>query len=137
MPAMLGDPNAMLPIPPQSAVPVVLPTQTELFIWQESKRANKRIHQFHGNRGRAIALVWGQCSQELKNKVKVALMYAAVWGNHDVVVMLLIIRGLCCSFEDKHQGTWALQQAKKKAFRFMQHDRVSHADYYDEFMAIV
>jgi hypothetical protein len=54
-----------------------------------------------------------------------------------VVALLLIIRSFCCSFEDERQGTWALQQAKKKAFCFVQRDDMSNADYYDEFMAIV
>ena len=69
IPAHPGDPNAVPPIPAQAAVPAVPPTPTELFIWQENyKRANERIHQFKGNCERAIALIWGQCSQELKNK---------------------------------------------------------------------
>lgn len=68
IPAHPGDPNAIPPIPAQAAVPAVPPTQIELFVWQENyKRDNERIHQFKGNCERATALVWGQCSQELKN----------------------------------------------------------------------
>jgi hypothetical protein len=93
IPAHPGDPNAVPPIPAQAAMPAVPPTAIELFMWQENyKRASKRIHQFNQNRERATALVWGQCSQELKNKVKAAPNYATVWANHDVVALLLIIR---------------------------------------------
>jgi hypothetical protein len=138
IPADPGDPNAVPPIPARAAVPAIPPTPIELFMWQESyKTANERICQFTGNCERAWALVWGQCSQELKNKVKAAPGYATAWANHDVVALLLIIRGFCCSFEDERQGTWALQQAKKKAFCFIQCDGVSNTDYYDEFIAIV
>jgi hypothetical protein len=134
-PGHAGDPNTVPPIAAQAAIP---PTQMEVCVWHKDyKRASQKIHQFQENKEHATALVWGQCSLELCNKVKATPIYNAMWGNHDAVWLLLLIMGFCCSFDDKRQGTWALQQAKKKAFLFTQKDGMSNSDYVEEFMAIV
>jgi hypothetical protein len=132
-PANPGDPNAVPPVPPTAAVP---PTPAELFIWQEDyKTKKKNKEEYEENKQRAHALVWGQCSPELRNKVKAAANYGTVSADQDVVELLLLIRGFCCSFDDQRQGTWALQQAKKKAYLFVQREGMSNTDYMEEFLA--
>jgi hypothetical protein len=124
--------NAALGI---AAVP---PTATELFMWQEDfKVANKKRITYNENKERAYALVWGQCSQELRNKIKGAADYAAASADQDVIRLLLIIRGFCCSFDDQRQGTWALQQAKKRVFLYVQDGQQSNAEYMENFLALV
>ena len=114
------------------------PTAVEIFVWQEDyKTANTERKQYQENKQRAYALVWGQCSPELRNKVKSAATYGTVSSNHDVVGLLRLIRGFCCSFDDQRQGTWALQQAKKRAFCYLQRENMSNADYMEEFEAII
>jgi hypothetical protein len=128
-----ADPNAVPPILAQLAVP---PTRAEIFIWeQDFKRMGDKIHQYEENCERAYALVWGQCSPELRNKLKSAPHYVS--GTQDVVQLLILIRGFCCTFDDQRQGTWSLQQAKKKAFLYVQKPGMVNADYMEEFMVII
>jgi hypothetical protein len=134
-PAVAADPNAVPPILAQAAIP---PTRAEIFMWeQDFKRTGDKIHQYEENCERAYALVWGQCSPELRNKLKSAPNYAAISGTQDVVQLLILIRGFCCAFDDQCQGTWSLQQAKKKAFLYVQKPGMANADYMEEFMAII
>jgi hypothetical protein len=134
-PAHPGDPNAVPPIPACAAAP---PTPLDIFVWQEDyKEAKKVATQYNENMQRSYALVWGQCSPELRNKVKAAATYAAVSAAQDVVQLLLLIRGFCCSFDDQRQGTWSLQQAKKKAYLYIQREGISNTAYMEEFIALI
>lgn len=132
-PAVLGDHNTVLPIPARPAVP---PTAAYLFIWQEEyQTAKKNVEQYEENKQRSCALVWGQCLPDLRNKIKMAANYSAVSIAQDVVQLMLLIRGFCCSFDDQRQGTWALQQGKKKSYLHIQREGVSNTDDMKEFVA--
>lgn len=107
-------PQPGTPADPATGAPAIPPTQVELFMWQEEfKTANKKQNTYNENKERAYALVWGQCSQELRNKVKGAANYDVVSGAQDVIELLKIIRGFCCSFDDqrpKEHGRYSRQR---------------------------
>ncbi len=79
--------------------------------------------------------IWDQMSEELKNKIKVVANYQSANAAQDEIALLLLARGFCCQFDDQRQGIWALQQAKKQAFLFIQKEGTSTAKYYEEFMS--
>jgi hypothetical protein len=57
------------------------------------------------NKKRAYALVLGQCLPELTSKMKAFSKFAEAEKDQDVVELLKIIQGMCCSFNKKQQST--------------------------------
>ena len=55
--------------------------------------------KYKDNESNAWALIYGQCSPELKNKLKGMSRYDNVKADKDVVKLLTMIRGYCCQFD--------------------------------------
>ncbi|KAL3810038.1 hypothetical protein ACHAXA_000207 [Cyclostephanos tholiformis] len=121
---------------PKGTPPVIDPG--ELYIWQQKVQATeKRQNLLDENIKRAYALVLGQCSPELVNKLKASNKYAMADADQDVVKLLLIVRGYCCRFDDHQQSTWALQGAKKQVELYYQGYDLDTTEYVENFMALV
>ncbi len=69
------------------------------FAWKEDYNGMKhRIDKFNDNESNAWALIYDQCSPELKNKLEGTSGYDnAKWSNN-IIKMITIIRGYCCQF---------------------------------------
>jgi hypothetical protein len=66
----------------------------EVFLWQqEVTKAKNRIVLLAENQKHSYALVLGQCSPELGSKIKGTDLFVQENCDHDVVRLLLIIRG--------------------------------------------
>jgi hypothetical protein len=73
----------------------------EVFLWQQDiTEVKKRIALLTENEKPLYALILGQCSAELKSKIKGMDSYVQADCNQDVVQLLLIIRGYCCRFNN-------------------------------------
>ena len=57
-----------------------------------------RKDNYKDNKSNAWALVYGQCSPELKNKLKGTSEYDKAKADNNVVKFLIMIRGYCCRF---------------------------------------
>ncbi len=67
------------------------------FAWKEDYKGMKyQKDKCKDNKSNAWALVYGQCSPELKNKLKGTSGYDKAKADNNVVKLLIMIRGYCC-----------------------------------------
>ena len=84
--------------------------EREVFLWQQEVTEKKKtMVKATDNKKRAYALVLGQCSPELTSKVKASSKFAVAERDQDMIALLKIIRGMCCSFDKRQQSTWGLR----------------------------
>jgi hypothetical protein len=90
-----------------------------VFTWKEDYKSMKlRMDKYKGNESNAWALIYDQCSPELKNKLKGTEGYDGAKSTNDVAKLLTMIRGYCCRFDLLSDKYMAIVGAIKKLFYF-------------------
>jgi len=70
------------------------------FTWKEDYKAMQvRKDTYNENESNAWALIYDQCTPELKNKLEGTVDYSACKNTNDVVLLLSMKRGYCCQFD--------------------------------------
>jgi hypothetical protein len=109
-----------------------------VFAWIEDYKSMKsRMNKYKSNESNTWALIYGQCLQELKNKLKGTQGYDTAKNANDVVKLLMMIRGYCCQFDLLSDEYMAIMAAIKNLFYFFQKVEQSNADYHEDFMAML
>jgi hypothetical protein len=57
------------------------------------------MDKYKGNESNTWALIYDQCSTELKNKLERTEGYDGAKSTNDVTKLLTMIRGYCCQFD--------------------------------------
>jgi hypothetical protein len=96
-----------------------------------------RMDKYKGNESNAWALIYDQCSPELKNKLEGTEGYDGTKSTNDVAKLLTMIRGYCCQFDLLSDEYMAIVAAIKNLFYFIQKSEQSNADYHEDFMAML
>ena len=69
------------------------------FAWKKDYNGMKhRIDKFNDNESNAWALIYDQCSPELKNKLEGTSGYDNAKSSNNIIKLITIIRGYCCQF---------------------------------------
>ena len=69
------------------------------FAWKKDYNGMKhRIDKFNDNESNAWALIYDQCSPELKNKLEGTSGYDNAKSSKNIIKLITIIRGYCCQF---------------------------------------
>ena len=109
-----------------------------VFAWKEDYKSMKlRMDKYKGNESNAWALIYDQCSPELKNKLEGTEGYDGAKSTNDVAKLLTMIRGYCCQFDLLSDEYMAIVAAIKNLFYFIQKSEQSNADYHEDFMAML
>jgi hypothetical protein len=109
-----------------------------VFAWKEDYMLMKsRMEKYKGNKSNAWALIYDQCSAELKNKLKGMQGYDTAKGGNVVAKLLTMIRGYCCQFNLLSNVYMAIVAAIKNLFYFFQKAEQLNADYHEDFMAML
>jgi hypothetical protein len=109
-----------------------------VFAWKEDYKSMKsRMDKYKGNESNAWALIYDQCSPELKNKLEGTVGYDGAKSTNDVAKLLSIIRGYCCQFDLLSDEYMAIVAAIKNMLYFFQKAEQSNADYHEDFMAML
>ena len=89
------------------------------FAWKENyKAAMKRKEKYDENESNAWALIYDQCSPELKNKLEGASGYESCKKDNDVVSLLTMIRGYCCQFDTLNDEYVSIVGAIKNLYTY-------------------
>jgi hypothetical protein len=85
-----------------------------VFAWKEDYKSMKyRMERYKGNKSNAWALIYDQCSPELKNKLEGMEGYDNAKHTNDVAKLLIMIRGYCCQLTYSAMNTWqSLQRSR-------------------------
>ena len=92
------------------------------FDWKVDYKGMKyQKDKYKDNKLNAWALVYGQCSPELKNKLKGTSGYDnAKAPDSNVVKLLIMIRGYCCQFDTLNDEYMLIVKSLKNLFYFFQ-----------------
>jgi hypothetical protein len=82
-------------------------------------------------------IVYNQCSATLKNDLKSTDIFSLIRQNQDVLGLICLIQGPCCSYDAKIQSIMAFMASHKCLYTHYQKDRVDNHNYHHEFMAHV
>jgi len=109
-----------------------------VFAWKEDYKSMKsRMDKCKGNESNAWALIYNQCSPELKNKLEGTEGYDEAKNTNDVAKLLTMIRGYCCQFDLLSDEYMVIVVAIKNLFYFFQKAEQSNVEYHKDFMAML
>jgi hypothetical protein len=86
---------------------------------------------------RAYALMLGQCLPKLISKIQGVGTYIQANQDQDIIQLLVIIQGYCCSFDNHRQSTNVLKGAKHRESIYYQGYDVTTTEYVEHFKALV
>jgi hypothetical protein len=109
-----------------------------VFAWKEEyKKMRVRKDRYSDNELNAWALIYDQCSPELKNKLEGAEGYEKAKETNDIIQLLKMICNYCCQFDTLNDEYVSIVGAFKNLFFFWQKPDQASAYYHKDFMALV
>ena len=109
-----------------------------IFAWQEDyKLIKSKMDKYKCNKSNTWALIYNQCSTELKNKLKRTQGYNTAKSGNNMAKLLTMICGYCCQFDLLRDKFMAIVAAKKNLYYFFHEAEQSNADYHKDFMAML
>jgi len=109
-----------------------------VFAWKEDyKSMRARKDKYQDNESNAWALIYDQCSPELKNKLEGGDEYNKCKSGNDVAALLIMICSYCCQFDTLNDEYVSIVGAIKSLFFYWQKPEQTNADYHKDFMALV
>ncbi len=108
------------------------------FTWKEDwKLIKTREQKYKENKANAWAVVYNQCSSEMKVKLDGTSGYKQSKNKNDVIALLTMIQGYCCKFNALNEEYMGLVGAFKNLLYFFQKPMQSNSDYHKDFLALV
>jgi hypothetical protein len=89
------------------------------------------------NIAKAYIIIYHQCSPNLKNDLNASDLFPSIRQNQDVIGLLCLIQGLCCSYDAKIQSVMATVASHKCLFTYYQKAGVNNHTYHCKFLAHV
>ncbi len=86
--ALFGDPRVMPTVTPPVEPPLPATITTQIIWGEEVKEFVKRTRQLRSNMASAHATIWGQCSEEMRAKLKTNTAFRDKNDNNDCVWLL-------------------------------------------------
>ncbi len=99
------------------------------FTWKDKYKAtlyNKE--KYKENKSSLRALIYDQCSPELKNKPKGTSRYDTSKKDNDIVSLLMMIRSYCCQFDTLNDEYMSIIGVIKNLLNFFQKSTQANAD---------
>ena len=96
---------------------------------QAAKSMGKQRIQLDNDLKRAFAVVYEQCSQEIKDKLATSEGWEAIETNQSMHGLVNKIERLCVGFDDHKQETFNLVQSLKTLYLYSQGDKELVDDY--------
>ncbi len=134
----MKDLTITIPSPPQptrDAAGTITPVlEVDFYLWKrDHTKAQDRKDKYDEGMKNAYAIIFHQCSPALKTELEGSDDFPAIHATQDVLKLLQMIKGMCCSFDDM----MAMVEAHKCLYMYFQKDGVDNQTYHREFMAHV
>ncbi len=104
---------------------------------EDYKAMRVRKDRYRDNESNAWALIYDQCSPELKIKLEGAKGYEKAKETNNIIELLKMIRNYCCQFDTLNDEYVLIVGAFKNLFFFWQKPDQANAEYYKDYMALV
>jgi hypothetical protein len=106
-------------------------------LWKESvKQLGKRMNYFQENKNMLYALVWGQCTDILHQKL-VATEFTDAWEQGQGLQLLNMIKNITYSFQSQKCPGQSLFDAKRRFYNQTQGCTVTVKEYFIQFQNLV
>ena len=107
-------------------------------LWKDSvKQLGKRISYLDENNKTLYALIWGQCTDILQQKLESTEGFADVWGQGQGLNLLKMIKNITYSFQSQKYPGQSLFDAKKRFYNQVQGRSVTVKEYFVQFQNLV
>lgn len=129
-----------IPLPPTPSVdsashPVpVFDVDFYLWKWEHTKAKDRKV-EYDKHMKSAYTLIFHQCSHALTTELEASDTFDKIRSTQDVLALLNLIKGFCCSFDVKTQGMMATVKAHKHTYLCFQADSIDNQTYHHKFMA--
>ena len=108
------------------------------FAWKEDYKGMKyRMDKYNNNESNAWALIYDQCSPELKHKLEGTSGYDSAKSSNNIIKLLMIIRWYCCQFDTLNDEYMLIVKSLKIFFYFFQKPDQMNSEFHEDFMALV
>ena len=106
--------------------------------WKEDYKGMKyQKDKYNDDESKAWALIYDQCSPELKDKLGGTKGYDRAKASNNVIRLLTMISGYCCQFDILNYEYMSIAKPWKNLLYFFQKTKQSNSDFHKEFMALV
>jgi hypothetical protein len=123
---------------PNDPTKTIPPTDVDIFQWKRKfTKASDRLDKYEENMAKAYLIIYHQCSPALKNDLEASTAFPAIRDSQNVIALLRMIQGLCCSYDTRIQSVMATVASHKRLFTYYQKDGVDNHTYHREFLAHV
>ena len=135
--ARLAIENLEIVEPPEPEDPPEGATATKRRIWE--KRVDeyvKRTTYMTENIKSIFSLVWGQCTDIMRQKVEALSNFADMSSKGDGIELLKAIKNITHNFQSQKYLPHAIHEAKRRIYMFNQ-GKMSTVEYYEQFLSLV
>ncbi len=109
-----------------------------VFAWKKDYKVMRvRKDRYRGDESNGWALIYDQCSSELKNKLEGAEGYEKAKETNNIIQLLKMIHNYCCQFDSLNNEYVLIVGAFKNLFFFWKKPDQANTDYQEDFMALV
>jgi Reverse transcriptase (RNA-dependent DNA polymerase)/Zinc knuckle len=138
--AIINKTNPAIPEPPE---PVAIPPATTTTtlqdkIWEkEIVEYVKRKSHAEQNVKTLYAIIWGQCTEALREKVRALANYSAMSSTGDGIALLIAIQSIVFKREEGKDPWHAWYEATHSLYIFRQGQYMTNEQYYQKFQNLV
>ena len=122
----------------QPVEPTATATKTELRIWE--KEVDEYVYRktrLRENVKTLYALVWGQCSDIMRQKVEGTDTYSTIMSDHDGLKLLASIKEIVYQFQSSKYVMHAVHEATRRFYTYAQGKYTTTAVYLEQYQNIV
>ena len=106
-------------------------------LWKMARRAyEKQMEARHCNSYRVYALVLGQCSQALRNRMEASEQWDRINSTSDMMELLQLIQNCMMQYQTQQKPIHSLLDAEAQVYGFKQKN-LPNNEYYEKFKDLV
>ena len=127
-------------LPPRPAAPSDWDTAgpVEKKIWEiQITEHIKRVNKLASQLKKVYAIVWGQCTDYMRAKLKSDANFTVINDDQDVLSLLATIKSLTYKFDAKQYPPEALKNAILKLYKFFQGREMTNTQFFERFKNLV
>ena len=112
--------------------------KTDIRMWE--KRVDDFVRRetiLSENMKSAYTLIWGQCTDLMRQRVEATSDFDAMEESGDAIVLLKTIKGITYNFRSQNYLPQAIQDSKRRLYQFYQSRHMTTSEYFEQFTNLV
>ena len=106
----------------------------KMYKWQEKyKRYCNKIEEFNSGKKKLYTLLWGQCTQIMKNELQAVDEFEEMDDDQDPISLIKNIKKITNSFRDRKYVFGSMWYAQKQLYNCIQKEDEDIKKYYDRY----